>query len=490
MPVRCPLLGAAAGVFLLGFKMKYFAQQAYDGLKRYLNPILSLVLLIVFFAMLFQVSYYRDPLGDDVLGFFENGISFYLDEAPSQIGDRITTLQQVVSVVFETYKHWSGRLTGYFVMAMSGLLSYAIKSFIVSLCYISIVLMFAKMVYGKISEVFCHPLSICVIFILMFWNFYAMNYLLMWTMLSVYGLTVFLCLLYYNLTLYFEMQKYEMPTLLLILSNIFGFFVGLTHEVIVAIFMSMIFVRTLKMIVAQRIIWRKIFFCHFGFCLGYALCFFAPGNFVRMQQSHGITIHTVSIMQRLFNSFVIHISSPRSPSWFASLIFASLIVMFSLTFIRGCIKSGFYKHLKAFLFENMEYLCGGVCSVVLWGVAPHVPGYGLTVPIGLCLVILLKNIEEPGITNNPKIERIAGIVFLFALLILNIPWMKTFRETTINRRALITEAVSLGKEQVVIPAYPKNVASLITFREYIDSQEQYDTPYYKQYYGIHVMIEK
>ena len=78
-------------------------------------------------------SYMNEPIGDDILFSYENGLAFYLDDYDlSNLGERITSVSQVFSLIGFFYTHWSGRMTGYSIEIFGKLLPKIVLAFITS----------------------------------------------------------------------------------------------------------------------------------------------------------------------------------------------------------------------------------------------------------------------------------------------------------------------------------------------------------------------
>ena len=54
--------------------------------------LINIALLFVISLFIFLVSYIRPPICDDVLSQFKNGISCYLDEKESRIGNQVSNI--------------------------------------------------------------------------------------------------------------------------------------------------------------------------------------------------------------------------------------------------------------------------------------------------------------------------------------------------------------------------------------------------------------
>ena len=119
-----------------------------DKKKELIKKILTLSIILLFFGLFYVVYYYRDPFGDDILIFYNHGISYYLDKIPFDLGVRTTSFAQVITQVAYVYNVWTGRIIGYVIMLSCGLLSGGARSFITASWFSIAAILCALLIYG------------------------------------------------------------------------------------------------------------------------------------------------------------------------------------------------------------------------------------------------------------------------------------------------------------------------------------------------------
>jgi hypothetical protein len=421
--------------------------------------------------------------------FYDNGISYYLDKTAFDLGARTTSFAQVLSQVVSTYNIWSGRVLGYVIMLSGGLLGLWARSFLTALWIAMIVFLCVSLIHGDFRKALQKPLSFLSVYLVLFWYSNAAGRVLMWTMSSIYLTAMVLCLLY----LYCFEKMAERHFLLRkkewILLNVIGLLAGLTHEIFAAILLGMVFYKTIRCIVQKTAGFRKLFL-HAGLVAGYLICFLAPGNFNRLQQSHDGGIYTSSLLERLLESVKAHVLILQPSDYFGRVMILILLALFMASFVLSVKKGGLPGTSKEFLRKNDIYLVGALLSVLLWGVVSTVPKYGLVLWAALIVILLMKNITLPEKAGNKAPAIAAGLAFLIlaAVLVMDVPWMKSYAQTTTQRRMLIETAVSDGKTEVEVPRYPEMTNRDITLVDFQNDQNQFDLDYYIDFYQIRIII--
>lgn len=152
--------------------------------------------LITLFAACF--SYINEPIGDDVLCYFDGALTYYLDDITSNLGNRLSNLGQVVKELGFVYQYWSGRMSGYTFEFIGKLMPKSLQAVLTALIFTSNIFLALRIVYGKRRKVLEHPLAFGILFLVMYWYRSECYYTYMWTMVSIYSFAVFLSLLYYN----------------------------------------------------------------------------------------------------------------------------------------------------------------------------------------------------------------------------------------------------------------------------------------------------
>lgn len=452
--------------------------------------VIYFTLVVIFFSiLLFTVAYYQDPIGDDVLSKYENTISFYLDESVDEIGSSITTFEQIVNAMFRFYNVWSGRVVGYFIMLLGGIILQPFNSALMTLCYILVGFICAALIFDSAKKPFQHSLVLLIIYIFMFWYNEAMGYMLMWVLFSIYGVTMLLCYLYIYQIQKIERLNVEIKYRYVILMNIFGFITGLTHEILVAIVGGIVLFYLLDHVLHKDFSHKQIL-PHIGLCIGFLISFFAPGNFNRLLQSHDQSIRTTRIFVRMLSSLKAHVYFLKTESYFSMCIMIVLIALFIIGFIKLSVKVGLRDAIRNIYQNNKMFIVGGFLSIIGWGISPSVPSYGLVFWLGIALIFLFRNLTVMfGFFSNGKFNAVLSALIIAIILIMNVSWIRDYRSATIERRTLIRNAIQDGRSEVFVPRYPDNTSNSITMWGYRNNQENFDTVYYIKYYGIHIKVE-
>ena len=429
------------------------------------------------------------PIGDDILGCFEGAVAFYLDDFDMRVGERISSIFQALKQVVFIYRYWSGRMTGYMVGCLGKIMPRFLQAVITAALYSANIFLALQIVYKSTEKAICSPISFIILFLALCWFKPNLFYTYMWTMISVYAVPVFLCLFYYKWSVSDEeLGKSHNRWLLQGL----GFLAGFSHEVLSLCMIIAVGISWLKAMCQRKQIWKDSF-RHTGFIVGYLLCFFAPGNFYRMKQSHDVI--TASLKRRLFNSIKAHITVLIGTREAKVLFVITLLIVCAAVVILMIKKDK--EMLKKLCLENIEFIISGASSILIWSFFPRVPTYGLVLWLFIVYIVLLRVIwEVSGRWNvaasyRPRIlqEGIAiALLALFAIYYRN--EISSYIEVAVERDRLVTEAVAHGDDEVVVPKVPEDLPTQRYMLDYLNGQEQYDTDYYCRYYGVHIIIEE
>lgn len=157
---------------------------------------IGIFVLLLCFLISFYFVIVSEPVGDDILNHFDNGISLYLDDEPHDIGTRITAFSQVLYAFKHYYLKWSGRVIGNILMVMVGLIPPILRAAITAAVYVANTLLTLQIVYGSAKKALCHPTAITALFLALYWFRPIGGLARMWTMVSVYEIPLTLCLIY------------------------------------------------------------------------------------------------------------------------------------------------------------------------------------------------------------------------------------------------------------------------------------------------------
>lgn len=447
------------------------------------RELLSIVIILFFATLWLKLIYYRMPLGDDILGQHATGINLYLDNANKNIGSLVTSRNQVWNKMIYEYHVWNGRILGELCvpfLEMFGQLFTAVVSVII---YTGIVLASGTLAFGSLKGILQNPLAILVFSVTLFWYNAAMGMMAMWTMTCMYGLTMLLYLIYMVMLNKLISRKFVLKIWWIVLLNILGFIAGITHEALGAICIILIMIRTLVSIYQQKAGIKRIFI-HSGLFVGYCFCFFAPGNFNRMRQSHDSLIFRPSILARMKLSLEAHWATLMGTSHLNLVILTILLFLFVLTLLR--LTRG---EVKQLLINNCEYLIGIVASIGMWGLVSYTPPYGTLLWLDFVLIFLLKNITVDEKLAKLSVVSIISICLLSYIGVKGYVWMNALRITTTEWRTLIKEAKEKGQTEVLVPKYPKITNNYFTLSNNLNRKNLYERPDYKSYYGIYIIVD-
>jgi hypothetical protein len=440
----------------------------------------GLIMLAVVFLLIAFFVFINEPIGDDVLGHFAGGITYYLDDFDHVLGDRISSLGQCVNSVILIYRYWSGRMTGYILNAIGVLLPAYILAIISALIYTSNIFLAMRIAYKDSKKALEHPLAILISFLAVYWVRDAVYYTYMWTMTSIYSFGVMLCLLYYNLSV-IDDNKHN-----ILLCSIVGFFAGFSHEVISLLLIVMIGIDWAIKVERKNNTWTDIL-RHAGLGIGYLLCFTAPGNFYRMSQSHDKIDNTLN--ERVISSINLHINALIGTKGSRNIF----LVMFVLAVISVIViwrKEGKIKILRIAI-DNIGFVIAGIISILVWSFFASNPPYAMEMWVFMVYVVILRVIDEA--LKIPHFEIINGVCIIMALALLVVLYsaeLKSFAGTAIKRKSLIKEAVYNGDSQVTVPKYDEDILSYRYSLNDLNNQEEYDSAHYRAYYGIRIVIEE
>lgn len=446
----------------------------------------GLSIVIILFSFMSYYIYIREPIGDDVLGVFSKSYTYYLDDCTFELGDRVKSISQIVELVVYLYRNWSGRVPGYFVCGFIAMTPRIIQALFISAVYIAVVILALRIVYKSTNEILLHPVSILLLYGVLFWYKYAVAYTYMRTMTSLYLFSLLCGLLYINL--YNSRDIKRDNKLCYFLFQLFGLIVGSCHEVYSAFVISIIGIEWLIEIYQKKTKIKAIF-DHVGLVIGYLIGFFAPGNFSRIQETHDKVIDPFS--KRYSNSIFSH-KSILIGNRVAKAIFILLILFIIISIIYLAIKRRGKLNLVPLFYSILPYISTCVLSVLIWSIMNHVAIYGLDAFIVFSYIIIFQAINyfRPSLyDNNGNFSLLLSIVILFLFTIFNYQEIKVVDSISNARRRNIEESINKGEEYALLQRYPDNLSADRYFLDYLNGQEHYSTDYYEKYYGVKMIIQ-
>ena len=180
--------------------------------------------------MLFIIQYYQLLRGDDVLFQYEHSHYWYTELKEWWPAERITDIAMLFNEVWERWLYFSGRFSTVIFVPVLNILGQGICSVIGSVVYVLFVICMGRIIWGSWKEVLYHPIGLLLIYLLQFQFSPTASYMQMWTFVCHYSMPIVLYMLYY--IFWIESVKSDFTIKRLILLNIFGIYVGATHELL------------------------------------------------------------------------------------------------------------------------------------------------------------------------------------------------------------------------------------------------------------------
>lgn len=451
---------------------------------------ICMMIIGLFFLITWFFVYVNEPFGDDVLGMFSGGSSYYLDEVEPMLGSRITSLSQVMEALKTSYLYWTGRMPGTVILRIGMLMPGFVTSLITAVITIGICILPLKILYKDIRKGVKHILYFVIIFLAVFWYKTHLYFTYMWTMTSIYSTTVFFCLAYYALAFSDQEHKSNIrhKKIYLVGLQVLGLVAGWSHEVLSITMIAIVGVKWIIDVKNKNVKWYGLFM-HTGLGIGYLLGFFAPGNFNRMHQSHDQT--SIDVLTRIKISFQMHISILISPSRGMRYLFGIIVVLAIIALIRLLMNKGIKEGIAIFLTNNLPFIWGGVMSIIAWGLVNHVAVYGLDLWIVIAYILLFQTIKmgfEDISINTEWIQTMCGLVLALVVIVINVNEVATYANVSLERRSRIREALENNQDEVVVPMYSNTLPTYRYLLRYLNGQEWYDGEAYREYYGIHIIL--
>lgn len=458
-----------------------------SNITRYAYIYIFIACVLVCAAFSFRYLMIQEPIGDDVFSNYSMAISYYLDEVPDSPGERITTFSQAMDSVKYIYTKWSGRILGYVFLESNGVLPSLIKAIIGAVTFAINVLLIMTLGFGSLKEASKHSFLFAILYLTMYWYRPQAFFQYMWTMISVYEIPLMVCLAF----CYTMIRCKHQGSRELIAANALGLIAGASSEICAIMTISILGVIWIKKIATKELKLKSIvYYC--GLFAGAGLCILAPGNFHRAGQSHDSELRTLSIFERLIDSIRAHkgvlIPVNQVIRGVLAIILIYAIVSLTLYFIRHG-RDGF----KRLWLGCYPYVISAFASILVWGIMPGTPMYGLGYWMAIIWILVAKIIRITEFEQGPdKIAFVQGTASLFILLwfgIQNVPWLEDYALVRQERIALIDEAVQVGAEEVLVPRYTETVDENLAVIDYLNGQGMYDTDVYRDYWGLRVKIE-
>ncbi len=430
----------------------------------------------------------REPIGDDIAGFYETSISFYLDEMEDSLGDRITSVGQAFNAVKLVYSTWSGRILGYTLACLGGVLPTVVKAVMGSGIMMINSLLVLLIAFGNLKETIKHPVLYMVTYLALYWYRPLCSGEYMWTMISIYEFSLMVCLIFCAYMLINDSVKKNV-----VIAIILGFLAGISNETSAILTISVLGLDWIYKVATKK---EKLssFFMYGGLFVGSIINILSPGNFNRMKQSHDHEIHDISFLERLKDSIGAHRVMLISGNTVLRIVIIGLMVSTTFFTVRFICMYG-KKGIIVILRETYPFIISGLVSIAMWGCMPRTPAYGLSFWIALFYITIGRLVKITFPKENFKFTKaimytniVIGTILIIAFIADNSSWLIKHTQISVRRNELIGEAVLSNKEEVVVPRYTDEALGPMTNQDYLNNQDVYDSETCRTYYGLRVRV--
>ena len=509
--------------------------------ENYIYRNLGSVFIIVVMALFLFLLRYDVPLyGDDVGGLVSNNPdNAYIDNRVVE-GECVLNLNYSLSESWDklcySYIMWNGRVMTKVVTPLVRIIfslpdgiSWGVFSLYITGFLLGMLLLTVHMICGSLKEGIRNPAIILLTGTLLFYipsySYAYMTRLIMYTFTNIYVVSVILYLAFYGAIRRVYMRRADLhaetghltdsrtntvqisggaaafiTVRTLVGINFLGLLAGLTHEAYGVIFGMVLLTQLVRFwFENHRKISIRYLFMYIGYIIGFCICFFAPGNFNRAQQSHESTLRTVPLIERLFNSIYIH-AFVAYKIWIVPVIVLPLLAILIVVLLRKRILK--VKDILTAVMNNLEWFFGFAMSAVTWGLVARVVNYGMLAAnvilvIGVIRVIreLWLIVEERITIREGQFDRtqmiLAGlsIAVVIAMAAVNYADMSSVHQVANEWRENLRIARKVGMEEIIVPAYPENLNPRFYDVGIINGQERYDKIACQVVYGTHVIID-
>lgn len=495
------------------------------------RKVCSVVIIAAIALFLFLLRYDVPLYGDDVGGLVVNNPdNTYLD-------DRVVTgecelnldfsLKANWSKIYQSYFAWDGRVVAKFVkllilmiFSLPDRIDWLLYSIYIAGMLLFLFLLTIRSICGSLKAGVEEPILMILTGVLLFcvpsYAYAYMSRLVMYTFVDIYVISAILYLAFYMaIRSAFEgcasvqadngnaerRSGRVCRTRTLIGINLLGMLAGLSHEAYGVIFGAVLLTQLLRFwLVNHRRISVRRLLLYPGYLIGFCICFFAPGNFNRVQQSHESALRTVSVLTRFLNSIYVHAFVAYQIWIFPIVILPVLaVVLFVLLYRR---KLDWKEVLMAFV-HNLEWFAGFAMSAVTWGIVARVVSYGMLAANVLLIIGVLRTFRELWRLAADRIwdsekrygrvqTALAGISIVIVMCLFGRYYtqMSEAHHTADAWRENIGAARKAGAEEVTVPAYPKDLDLRFYELSYINDQEKYDKIAMQVVYGTHIVLDE
>lgn len=505
---------------------------------QYIYRNLGSVFIIAVMALFLFLLRYDVPLyGDDVGGLVSNNPdSTYVDDRVVE-GECVLNLDYSLSESWDrlcySYIMWNGRVATKLVTPLVRLIfslpdgiNWVLFSLYITGFLLGLLLMTVYIICGNIKEGMRNPAIILltgtILFYIPCYSYAYMTRLIMYTFTNIYVVSVILYLAFYGAirrvylrhndlcakTGYLtdtRMKDAQLPGGMVTVSglvgiNILGLLAGLSHEAYGVIFGMVLLTQLVRFwFENHRKISIRYLFMYIGYIIGFCICFFAPGNFNRAQQSHESTLRTVPLIRRLFNSIYIHVFVAYK-FWIVPVIVLPILVIIVVVLFRKRILT--VKDILKAVLNNLEWFFGFAMSAVTWGLVARVVNYGMLAANVLLIIGVIRVFRELWMIMEERHTIFDGqcdrtqiiltgvsIAVVIAMAAGNYADMSEVHQIANEWRENLSVARKVGMEEIIVPAYPEDLDPRFYDLRIINGQERYDKIACRVVYGTHVILD-
>lgn len=486
---------------------KMLSMRIFRPLPKVAKYSLSITALLFVFLFIFSISYYRQPLGDDVLFQFTKGYNMYLDNNNGEIGQQITNLPLLMESLKGVYAYHSGRIIGFALIPLLSIFGQTFTAALTGLSFAFLILLAAAMIFDNFNESLKHPLILLSLFLIIFYFNPGVGFLSMWTFTSIYVVSLILLGIYYcvyRITLI--CGKQPIAPLPLIGFNALGFFAGLIHQIYGLVFLILVGVLALKEILRNQAPLKRLF-RHSGLLLGTIICLIAPGNYVRLINSHDSILMARPFLEKMQGVFATNVRM------LAGIDYSSLLVMIIILFAAALSSRYAYSKTASItrgtkFFWGMHFFKKNAIDIFFlftittaWSLVSNMWLYGALLFILWFAVVIFKNAVVYWLecdknlllrVENSYAGAFLAIILIFSISILNFNWMYSMAKTTIERKYLITRAIRDKRLSVEVPRYDDICTNRFTiftsarenYNNFVGNNNGNESIFYNRYYGI------
>ena len=451
----------------------------------------GIMILLLLFCFIVFFYYINEPFGDAVLAYYDGHYDMYIpeyDELPIKL-EGTRGMERVVKSIVFAYLYFGGRVSAYIMGQLGRALPRDMLPFLSALILFVTVYLTLYLSVRKSNKVLYCPVFFLLVFVANYWcRGVGAYYVYMFTMVYTYLWPILLGLLFYAIV---ESENVFDPTTELKrrefwLVQLLGFMAGFGHEIVSLMILGAGIIKWYigNCLKTRRLADLKIYI---GYIIGYACCFLAPGNFRRASRPHDAITTTYS--ERLYGAISQHyvaiMGSRECKIILAVLIICAILVvwLYALRKQRDVIME--------ILLNHINFLLVAIISIPIWAFMPSTPAYG-TFLFSLLIYAFILSFATEIDRFIPCIDRInvvGSIIIMIMFIAMYGGEIKSFSETTFERRRLVAAAVNQNLSEVIVPRYSESLNKSRYLLSYLNDQKQYDTDYYIYYYGVRMIIK-